>query len=692
MVPPCDKSLSKRRGRNKEPVLLAKLLRNQMLVRGVSATPEGTPPVSTPPSDHKRKHASVDDDGDSSALQPTDPSTVVLSRDSSRPRLTVSRHPVFIPSTDGSPFHMTDLSAVNRQLDKVGFKYAPAGLADPGAAVPYRTIESQPMSTRVSWEDRSPLVRVTQDGLGLASDKGFRSARSNVGVQEGRWYMEVRIGKGGGQQSGEASSVGGAHVRLGWGRREAPLNGPVGLDGYSYGVRDKTGEKVTLSRPKRYGRPFGAGDVVGLYISLPPRRQPDPNNPDDPAHIHRERIPIDFRGQEYFESLDYPQSKEMIALMDHPSKTAKADPPHQLKKSATVKNLPSDRARIKPVVRKTIPQRKLPILPGSKIAFFVNGECQGLAFQDIHDYLQLQPASGSKAKEKQRRNKDGPLEHTENHFDDGTLGYYPFFSLFGGAQIHLNPGPDFAFPPPLDVDALLSSSPSSQQRTWRPMSERYPEFMAEQWALDVKEEAEYKAEVERNEVLEGQEEKKRVQKERRRKTEAARRKRKAEEKKAAMAAPATLVDSSPIPGTSVISTLVLSSGSTFIPSLSPSATVNTDMEVALLGSTAFTVTGTPTPSPEKTQLPQPDHELDIFDSSVAQTPPSCDLDGQAQLPEWQSDGPSDDEVTAAARESVFEAETIAQQRDCELTGELVPLSQPVGPQEYSRWIDPSQPG
>jgi COMPASS component BRE2 len=660
-----------------------------MLVRGASATPEGTPTVSTPPAAHKRKHAAVDDDGDSSALQPTDPSTVVLSRDSSRPRLTVSRHPVFIPSTDGSPFHLTDLSAVNRQLDRVGFKYAPAGLADPGAAIPYRTIESQPMSMRVSWEDRSPSVRVTQDGLGLASDRGFRSARSNVGVQEGRWYMEVRVDKGGGDHSEEAGSVGNAHVRLGWGRREAPLNGPVGLDGYSYGMRDKTGEKVTLSRPRPYGRPFGTGDVVGLYISLPPRRQPNPNDPEDPAHIHRERIPIDFKGQEYFESLDYPQCKELIALMDHPSKTAKADPPHPLKKSATVKNLPNDRARIKPVMRKTFPQRMLPTLPGSKIAFFINGECQGIAFQDIYDYLQLRPASSSrKAKEKQRRNKDGPLEHTENHFDDGTLGYYPFFSLFGGAQIHMNPGPNFAFPPPPDVDALLSSSPpSSQQCTWRPMSERYPEFMAQQWALDVKEEAEYKAEIERNKVFEEQEEKKRIQKERKRKTDAARRKRKAEEKRAATVV-AVAPGSTPIPDTSA--TLAVSSVSPFAPSIAPSATVDMNMENVLLASAGFAVTRTPTPNPVKHEQPQPDHELDALRGSFApQTPPSSDLGGHAQLDEWQSDGQSDDETAIAAREFEVEAESVDQQIDRELTEELVSSSRPPGFQEYSaRWIDP----
>ena len=667
-----------------------------MLVRGVSATPEGTPTVSTPPTALKRNHADVEEDGDSSILQSTDASTIALARDSSRPRLTVSRHPVFVPSNDGSPFHMTELSAVNRQLDKVGFKYAPAGLADPGAAIPYRTIESQPMCTRVSWEDRSPFVRVTQDGLGLAGDKGFRSARCNVGVQEGRWYMEVKIGKAGGECSGEADSGEGAHVRLGWGRREAPLNGPVGLDGYSYGMRDKTGEKVTLSRPRPYGRPFGAGDIVGLYISLPPRRQPNPKDPDDPAHIHRERIPIDFRGQEYFESLDYPQSKEMISLMDHPSKAAKADPPYQPKKSATVKNLPSDRARIKPVVRKTTPQRVLSVLPGSKIAFFVNGECQGIAFQHIYDYLQLRPASGSrKAKDKQRRNKDGPLEHTENHFDDGTLGYYPFFSLFGGAQIHLNPGPDFVFPPPPDVDALLASlPPSSEHRTWRPMSERYPEFMAEQWTLDAKEEAEYKMESENKELLDEQEEKKRLQKERRRKTDAARRKRKAEEKKAAMQASTAVpfMAGSTLAPDAIVTPPRLSSVPFPVPSVMVSSTVNMDMEQALLASAGFAGTQTPIANPIRDEeQPQLDHELENVDilggSSNLQTPPSSDLGGHGQLDEWQSEQ-SDDDTTGAARELELEAESVDQQIEQELTQESAQSPQPSGFQSSTRWPDP----
>ena len=58
----------------------------------------------------------------------------------------------------------------------------------------------------------------------------------------------------------------GPHVRLGWARRESPLNAPVGFDGYSYGLRDVGGQRIFLSRASDYGEAFQPGDVVGMYI------------------------------------------------------------------------------------------------------------------------------------------------------------------------------------------------------------------------------------------------------------------------------------------------------------------------------------------------------------------------------------------------------------------------------------------
>ncbi|KAG8907275.1 hypothetical protein FRC01_007749, partial [Tulasnella sp. 417] len=221
------------------------------------------------------------------------------------------RPPTFNPSPDGLQYFTTADTPMNRQ----GFRYTPAGPSPPGCLLSQRTMESQPAGyVRVSWEDRSPYVRVTADGLGLLGEKGFRSARLNVPVKEGRWYLEIKVEKGGGD--GAEGNRDGAHIRLGWGRREAPLNGPGGMDGYSYAYRDKTGDKVTLSRPKTYGKPFGTGDVIGLYISLPPRRKPKEDDPTDPARVMRKRIAINYKNQLYFESMDYSQVKEMTELMD----------------------------------------------------------------------------------------------------------------------------------------------------------------------------------------------------------------------------------------------------------------------------------------------------------------------------------------------------------------------------------------
>ncbi|GJE98134.1 Set1 complex component ash2 [Phanerochaete sordida] len=514
------------------------------------------------PVNRKRKHAAIsggaaDSPAPSDRADTPNPNTenVVLHKLdlSSRPRLTISRHPGFIPIAPGSPYHTTEPLCTNR----LNFRYTPAGVTGDEGGIHFRTIESAPTTFRVSWEDRSPFIKVTQDGLGLRGDKGFRSARCNAPVREGKWYMEVKIGMGGGDRTLESKHASGSHVRLGWARREAPLNGPAGLDGYSYGMRDKSGEKVHLSRPKMYGQAFKSGDVVGMYISLPePKRQPKKNDPYDPAHVKRERIAIEFKGQEYFESLEYAQSKEMLALMtesDRKKAPGSTPAPSSSKKSATVKNLPSTSRGGKSGPPEPAPMRPLPTLgPESCIAFFVNGKSQGIAFQDLFDYLPLRTPP-NKHNEKRRTNREGIREHRENFFDDGSLGYYPMISLFNEAEVQLNPGPDFEYPPPPDVDALLMADNPDEAdikpnlddtRRWRPLCERYPEYMEEQFALDKLEEVDLVKQVKQAKEAEtkgsSEESKREIHRAKRRAQAAARkeRKRKEQEQSAAPSASA----------------------------------------------------------------------------------------------------------------------------------------------------------
>ena len=520
-------------------------------------------PANNPPPTKKRKHNPPSHNSAADSPAPSDPSSlsnnptttenVVLPAYlydlSTRPRLTISRAPAFVPITDDSPYHHTDQLAHNR----LGFRYMPAGLASEGSTTPFRTIESAPQSYRVSWEDRSPFVKVTQDGLGLLGEKGFRSARCNAPVRQGQWYMEVAIEHGGGAHASDLpgppkAKAEGAHVRLGWARREAPLGGPCGLDGYSYGMRDKTGEKITLSRPRPYGRSFGTGDVVGLYISLPPLRPPSKRDPHDPANIKRERIAIEFKGQEYFESLEYAQSKEMLSLVDFSRKpTDGSSVPPTTKKSATVKNVPERGTRGASSASGPAQMRTLPTLPDSKIAFFINGQCQGVAFREVYDYRPLRaPADARKAQAKRRSTREGAREHKENHFDDGSLGYFPLISLFNGARVRLNPGPDFAFPPPSDIDAALEvgddpqplpdASNASNNRTWRPLCERYAEFMEEQWELDKMEEEHARVEAAQRAVHVKTEAEEKIERERKRAQTNAKKRAKREEAAATAAA------------------------------------------------------------------------------------------------------------------------------------------------------------
>jgi COMPASS component BRE2 len=431
-----------------------------------------TAPLPTAPANKKRKTA-----GGGSASSPAPETSAPLP-------ISIGPHmPTFHPVDDG-PYCTLEHVVVNHN----GFRYTPAGRAPEGSTLHARTVESLPACYRVSWEDRSSAITTTRDGLGVAGGDGWRGVRGNAPVRSGAWYAEVTIDVGNGARAPNSHRQQGAHVRLGWARREASLYGPAGMDGYSYGIRDATGERVTFSRPKPYGVAFGPGDVVGMYISLPPLRQPDPNDPADPAHTRRERIPIQLQKLTYFESKEYPPAKEMAELLD-PNKAAakaaaaaaEADPPGA-KKAGGGKRAPGRAKGRNP--RAAPPERTLPVLEGSQIAFFVNGVCQGVAFTDLFDFRPLRADATTEAARKRSR-REGAQAHRDNPFDDGTLGYYPLLSLFNGARARFNPGPNFKYPPPADVGELLGS-PETQ---WRPLSDRYPEYVSEQAMLDEEDDA-----------------------------------------------------------------------------------------------------------------------------------------------------------------------------------------------------------
>ncbi len=117
-------------------------------------TPNNPPPTKkrkhNPPSHNSAAESPAPSDPSSLSNNPTTTENVVLPAYlydlSTRPRLTISRAPAFVPITDDSPYHHTDQLAHNR----LGFRYMPAGLASEGSTTPFRTIESAPQSIRQS--------------------------------------------------------------------------------------------------------------------------------------------------------------------------------------------------------------------------------------------------------------------------------------------------------------------------------------------------------------------------------------------------------------------------------------------------------------------------------------------------------------------------------------------------------------
>ena len=62
-------------------------------------------------------------------------------------------------------------------------------------------------------------------------------------------------------------------------RCAANLQGPVGLDKFSYSWRNIKGDKFNEARGSEYGEPYGPGDVLGFYIDLPSDEVPSLQRP-----------------------------------------------------------------------------------------------------------------------------------------------------------------------------------------------------------------------------------------------------------------------------------------------------------------------------------------------------------------------------------------------------------------------------
>ncbi|OTB05500.1 hypothetical protein M426DRAFT_21815 [Hypoxylon sp. CI-4A] len=412
-----------------------------------------------------------------------------------------ARGPVFtfhheVPAPDGSTIKFYETS--EHVYNKKSFHYLHC-IADPTfpSSFYYRQTEPEPYGAHISFEDAATHMYMDQQGRHITTDKGFRTARANVAVRQGRWYWECKITRGSVKNSADEGIESHGHVRLGFARREASLDAPVGFDAYSYGIRDVQGQKVHMSRPKDFfppGEEIKEGDVIGLEIQLPSEHlhrkvvqgQYNPAvdllNEDEPtaeaANIVRDRIPIRFKQHIYLEKIDYHTTKELEDLMN----------PSPAGPSGTIGSRPPE----KPNPNHPVPA--LRTLPKSCIRIYKNGVLMGTPFEDLLAFLP--PASKPQAQVSAREG-----------MDDGMAGYYPAISVFRGGAAEVNFGPDFWCPPPeyvdadgdgdvdmVDVDtvqvATTSSGPGKLDKI-RPVAERYGEQIVEDIVADVVDEVDF---------------------------------------------------------------------------------------------------------------------------------------------------------------------------------------------------------
>ncbi|PNS17597.1 Set1 complex component ash2 [Sphaceloma murrayae] len=375
----------------------------------------------------------------------------------------------------------------------------------------YRATDTTPYGPRMSFEDADKWIHFDEGGRFVTNEKGWRSARANVCVREGSAYFEVKVVRGVKQDEEGAGDGPQPRVRFGWARREAPLDSPVGYDGFGYGITDKRFETIYRSRGgKFWNERKGAkkagkaekewiedredvreGDVIGLEINLPSLNlhrkvadgiynpavdlgdgfgnSPARVEPDEKPHdIIRDRTPINYKGRLFFELNDYyNEAPVMRAYNDRTLSLANLGSPVQI---------PGANTTIKSAPNANHPEPSLRTLPHSSIKVYRNGQLVGTAFDSLLAFLP--PAS---IPNKAIGAREG--------FDDGMLGYFPMISCFSGGIAEVNFGEKGFWAPPMHLRPMGSSG--TPGNALRPLGERFKEQIAEDVLYDIIDEVDF---------------------------------------------------------------------------------------------------------------------------------------------------------------------------------------------------------
>lgn len=425
----------------------------------------------------------------------------------------------------------------------------------------YRATDATPFGPRMSFEDADKWLCFDESGRFVGNEKGWRMGRGNVCAREGTSYFEMKIVRGGGGhrntsqtniENNHRNSAAGMnqdagpkpHVRVGWARREASLDTPVGFDGFSYGVTDirfetmhrsrsgkfydlknkkineieKRKSSTTLSSTTRTNdvnsileiqQDVEEGDILGLEITLPSlslhqkvvqgiynpavdTEHSSSDNTFDPTNplndVIRDRIPVPYKGGMFFEILDHIPTRGMEAYSDRTLTLSTL--PSSSSSSTTSTSNPNSTVGAAGIVKQTPnphhPDPSLRTLPGSSIRVFKNGKLVGTAFENLLAFLP--PAS---------QPKSGPGARKEA-VDDGLVGYFPAVSCFCGGIVEMNFGNNQ--PSEKNIDGVEDGGGSwwmppedeqSMKVNVKAVGDRFKEQIAEDVVWDIVDEVDF---------------------------------------------------------------------------------------------------------------------------------------------------------------------------------------------------------
>uniref|UniRef100_A0A0R3X4A3 B30.2/SPRY domain-containing protein n=1 Tax=Hydatigena taeniaeformis TaxID=6205 RepID=A0A0R3X4A3_HYDTA len=269
----------------------------------------------------------------------------------------------------------------------------------------------------LSLHDRAQQMKVQDSQTSVTGEKGYSMTRATHSVHTGTWYYEATI----------TDHPEGSATRIGWSQLMGNLQAPCGYDKFSYSWRSRLGTVFHNSRGKHYAESgYTKGDVIGCLIHLPKVASADMIPSTSGVHAPPPG-PVKYNKSGARSEFVRTKSLMEAPLINYLPETYKDRPLIKFRNYYYFEEKGDPQAL----------EKQLQPLPQSKIVFYRNGECLGVAFRDIY--------AGA---------------------------YYPAISIYKSATVSVNFGPDFKYPP-------------QEPENWLPMSARRESAEIEQAMADM---------------------------------------------------------------------------------------------------------------------------------------------------------------------------------------------------------------